>query len=75
MFCEEVDELCIVVGVGIKGVGPTRGMFAEKEDEDGRDEGELGLENRSAFGNLVVLGKTFFEMDSLPLGVKLLYPL
>jgi len=70
LFCEEVDELCIVVGVGIKGVGPTRGMFAEKEDEDGRDEGELGLENRSAFGNLVSLNTTSLEMKTFPLGDK-----
>ena len=47
MFCEEVEELRIVVGMGIKGAGSARGMFAEKEDEDGGDEGELGLENTS----------------------------
>lgn len=70
LFCEEVDVHCIVVWRWIKEARPARGMFAENEDEGDDDEWELGLENKSVYGNLVSLKTTSLEMNTFPLGDK-----
>lgn len=54
----------------MKVAGSARGMFAENEDEDDGDKEELGLENRTGYGNLVSLKTTSLEMRTFPFGDK-----
>lgn len=55
-------------GKGVTSGGPTRGMFAKKEDKDVGVEEDMDLENRSVYGNLVSLNTTSLEMNILPVG-------
>lgn len=50
-------------GKGVTSGGPTRGMFAKKEDKDVGVEEDMDLENRSVYGNLVSLNTTSLEMN------------